>query len=188
MLTAYTEKVKKLFKGDKGTRTLVLLGLAGLVCILLSSWLPDKEDKAVSSEGKQEKGAVSAEEADAYTASLEERLENMLMKIDGVGNCSVMITVSGSVSYSYAKDSQQHVDAESQEISREHVILDEDAGDAALIEYAENPEVTGIIVACEGGDHNVVREQVYDAVGAVLDVPSNRICVTKLIKESGENK
>ncbi len=187
MLTAYTEKVKRLFKGDKGTRTLVLLGLAGLVCILLSSWLPDKEDKAEAEE-MQDKGSVSAEEADAYAASLEDRLENMLMKIDGVGKCSVMITVSGSVSYSYAKDSQQHVDAESQEISREHVILDEDSGDAALIEYAENPEVTGIIVACEGGDHNVVREQIYDAVGAVLDVPSNRICVTKLIKESGENK
>ncbi len=187
MLTEYTEKVKKLFKGDKGTRTLVLLGLAGLVCILLSSWLPDKDNKAEAEEIK-ENGALSAAEADAYAASLEERLEGMLMKIDGVGNCSVMITVSGSVSYSYAKDSQQHVDAESQEISREHVILDEDAGDAALIEYAENPEVTGIIVACEGGDHNVVREQIYDAVGAVLDVPSNRICVTKLIEESGENK
>ena len=187
MLTEYIEKVKKTFSGDKGTRTLVLLGIAGLVCILVSSWLPDKEEESETCT-KSQADTISAAESDAYAASLEDRLEGMLMKIDGVGNCSVMITVSGSVSYSYAKDSQQHVDAESQEISREHVILDEDAGDAALIEYAENPEVTGIIVACEGGDHNVVREQIYDAVGAVLDVPSNRICVTKLIDESGEYK
>lgn len=32
----------------------------------------------------------------------------------------------------------------------------------------------------------MIREEIISAVGAVLDIPSNRICVTKKISESGD--
>lgn len=187
------ERIKKLFHGENAMRALVMVGLAGLLCILLSSLMPDEKETqsaATKADGVQadESSLLSqVQSAEAYAEALEQRLEEMLMQIEGVGSCRVMITVSGSASYSYAQDSQQHIQSDEQEIQREHVILDEEAGDTALVEYIANPEVIGVIVACEGGEQYVVREQIYEAVKAVLDVPSNRICVTKRIHESGEN-
>ncbi len=184
MQQAVIEKLKVFIKSEKGSRIIVFMGLAGLLCILLSSWLaPDGEEKPAA---ETERSVSEHQDAEQYVDTLERRLEDMLMKTEGVGRCRVMITVSGSPSYSYAQDAEQYADEDSQEIKRRHVILDEETGDGALVEYTENPEVVGVIIACEGGGNNVVREQIYKAAGAVLDISSDRICVTKLIEESEE--
>ncbi|MBQ8688138.1 MAG: hypothetical protein IJ512_06270 [Ruminococcus sp.] len=183
------EKLRQLFQGENSMRLVVLAGLAGLVCILLSSFFPDDTDESAKTETVplQSEETAQVQSAEDYAAALEKRLENILMQIEGVGSCRVMITVSGSASYSYAQDMQQHSEAEQIEIQREHVVLDEENGDAPLVEQIANPEVIGVIVACEGGEKHVVRELIFEAVHAALDVPSSRICVTKRIHESGEN-
>ncbi|MDE6020766.1 MAG: hypothetical protein K2H01_07220 [Ruminococcus sp.] len=179
------EKLKAAMGSEKSVRLLVLGGFAGLVCILLSSWLPDNENQPENAiESITENTDDLSEESLRYAGMLEDRLENMLSQIDGVGKCSVMLTVSGGVSYSYAQNAEQQIGENLQEIKKQHVILDEKSGDRALVERTYNPEVVGIIVACEGGEHNVVRAEIVSAVGAVLDIPSNRICVTKKINES----
>lgn len=184
MQKAAIDKLKAYIRSEKGSRIIVLLGLAGLLCILLSGFIgsDEKEEKPLTSANT----ASEQQDTDAYVTLLEKRLAEMLMKTEGVGRCSVMITVSGSQSLSYAQDAEQYADEDSQEIKRQHVILDEESGDAPLVEYTENPEVIGVIIACEGGGNNVVREQIYHAAGAVLDISSDRICVTKLTEESEE--
>ena len=187
MLKKTFEKLKEFMHSEKSVQLLVLGGLAGLVCILLSSWFPDnseEDDKSNDTASSVIEATDSAEDSLKYAEFLESRLESMLSKIDGVGDCSVMLTVSGSVSYSYAQNEENQSGENVKEIKRQHVILDEKSGDSALIECTKNPEVVGVIIACEGGEHNVVREEIISAVGAVLDIPSNRICVTKKISES----
>ncbi len=174
-------RIKQLFKGEKSTRIIAALGMAGLACILISSWLPHKEDRQEADILLETQ--YSYEDGEKYAALLEKRLEAMLAKIEGVGNCSVMITVSGSSFSTYAQDSQQYADSESTEINREYVLYDNKEGDSPLIEYTLNPQIVGVIIACEGGEHNVVREQIYEAAGAVLNIPSNRICVVKKTDE-----
>lgn len=180
------EKLRRFFQGENSMRLVVLAGLAGLVCILLSSFFPDNEEKTAQKDNAsmpQEEG-MQEQSAETYAEELEKRLEAILMQIEGVGSCRVMITVSGSASYTYAQDVQQNTREEQLEIQREHVVLDEDSGDAPLVERIANPEVVGVIVACEGGENHVVRELIFEAVHAALDVPHNRICVTKRIHEN----
>lgn len=187
MLKKVFEKLKGFMGSEKSVQLLVLGGLAGLVCILFSSWFSgksendDQSDKPINAVIEE---TDSTEDSLKYAELLENRLESMLSKIDGVGDCSVMLTVSGSVSYSYAQNEEKQSGENLQEIKRQHVILDEKSGDSALIECTKNPAVVGVIIACEGGEHNVVREEIISAVGAVLDIPSNRICITKKISES----
>lgn len=186
MLKKAFEKLKCLMKGENSVRLIVIGGLAGLAFILMSSWFPDKDEGAEKLSEISPEQTGESEEAVRYAEMLEERLENMLSKIDGVGSCSVMITVSGGVSYSYAQNAEQQIGENVNEIKKQHVILDEGSGDSPLVECVQNPEIIGVIIACEGGEQNVVRECIISAVGAVLDVPSNRICVTKKISESGD--
>ncbi|MGN0630483.1 MAG: hypothetical protein ACI4JN_04060 [Ruminococcus sp.] len=187
MLKETFEKLKNLMKGENSVRLVVIAGLAGLAFILMSSWFPD--DKGEESQKLSEITSDNTSETDQtvrYTEILEERLEKMLSEIDGVGSCSVMITVSGGVSYSYAQNAEQQIGENVNEIKKQFVVLDKDSGDSPLLESVRNPEIIGVIIACEGGEHNVVRECVISAAGAVLGIPSNRICVTKKISESGD--
>lgn len=186
MLKEISEKLKVIFKGENSVRIIVFAGLAGLCIILLSSWFPEKEEKAETPSSQSSETVCDPEGYSEYTEKLEKRLQNMLSRIDGVGSCSVMITVSGGVSYSYAQNAQQEIGKNVNEIKKEHVVLDKDNGDYPLVESVRNPEIVGVIIACEGGEHNVVRECIISAVGAVLGIPSNRICVTKIISESGD--
>lgn len=186
MLKEISDKLKKIFKGENSVRLIVIAGLAGLGIILMSSWFPEKEHETKDPSEISSEKACNNDDSSAYAEKMENRLENMLSQIDGVGQCSVMITVSGGAIYSYAQNAQQEIGENVNELKREHVILDKDNGDSPLVESVRNPEIVGVIIACEGGEHNVVRECVVSAVGAALGIPSNRICVTKKNSESGD--
>ncbi len=173
-------KFRELFSGERKTKAIVLLGMVGLGCIFLSSLIPEKEKSDAS---ESETVAEDFGDGTEYAAVLEERLESILSCIEGVGECRVMITVSGSAANTYARDSQEYADSESHEINCEYVLCDNETGDSPLIEYTLNPQINGVIIACEGGEHNVVREMVYNAAEAVLNIPSNRICVVKITEE-----
>lgn len=179
MLKKITDRLADFMKSENSMRLLVLAGLGGLVCILLSSFFSgsDEESDILPDEAGNE--SLLSDTASEYADVLEQRLESILTEIDGVGSCSVMVTVSGSSSYSYAQNAEQQYGENIRETKRQHVILDEKSGDSPLVECVRNPEIVGVIIACEGGDHNVVREEIISAVGAVLEIPSNRICVAK---------
>ncbi len=190
MPQALLERLKKLLHGENAVRLVVVVGMAGLICLLLSSMLPKEEESGeIPEENASSYAAADADPvqlSDAYAHALECRLAEMLMQMEGVGHCRVMITVSGSASYAYAQNAQHHVESAQQEIQREHVILKEDGDETALVEHVQNPDVIGVIIACEGGQDYVVREQIIKAASAVLDIPTNRICVTQKINESEE--
>ena len=48
---------------------------------------------------------------------------------------------------------------------------------AALAQTVCTPRVCGVAVVCEGGGDVRVAARITELVGALLDVPSNRICV-----------
>ena len=63
----------------------------------------------------------------------------------------------------------------------EHILLDNNSGKQALVEEQLTPEIKGAAVVCSGGDDIEVIERITELVSVVLDLPSNRICVTKKI-------
>ncbi len=180
MLERLKIKLRMMISGERKIKVIVILGMAGLGCIFLSSLIPEKD---VSESVKSDIISQAFDDGTEYASALEERLEAILSRIEGVGECRVMITVSGSMANTYAADSREYADSESYETDREYVLFNDKEGDSPLIEYTINPQIKGVIIACEGGEHNVVREMVYEAAGAVLNIPSNRICVVKITEE-----
>ena len=51
------------------------------------------------------------------------------------------------------------------------------ADGTALAQTVCTPRVCGVAVVCEGGGDVRVAARITELVGALLDVPSNRICV-----------
>ena len=55
-----------------------------------------------------------------------------------------------------------------------HVLLEDGS---ALAETIYQPQIRGVAVLCDGGGDVRVAARITEMVGALLDLPSNRICV-----------
>ena len=106
---------------------------------------------------------------------LEQQLEDMIEKIDGVGRAEVILSLKYSEQNIYAKE-------EVKENASEIVIVNENGGQKALVEYTSSPEYKGALIVCDGGDDSRVRLEITDAVKALTGISSQNIIITKMKK------
>lgn len=173
------DKFKSGIKGDKRLKIIVVIGILGVALLLASEMLISDEASIQDSVNVN----VSAEE---YTKTLEKELSVILSKIDGAGECSVMITMDCGVETIYAtqEDSSYDVDgdSESRDNSVSYVILNNSSnGKQALVIKEIQPKVRGIIIVCEGGGNSIVKMNIINAVSSAFDISSTKISVQKMI-------
>lgn len=147
-------------KGKQGrARLAAAVGLLAMLLILLSELFPQP-----SAAGSTQK-AKSAQSSTEYQAQLEERLERLISHMSGAGKTTVMVTLGTGEEMIYALDTQSG-DMQSQQT---HVLLEDGS---ALTET-----VCGVAVLCEGGGDVRIAARITELVSALLDLPSNHICV-----------
>lgn len=169
------EKLRELTKGRKWAVFMTICGVLGLLMIMISSLLPENApDKKKTAEMNSKTDAVR------YCDDTERRLENFLADIDGAGEVRVYLTVGSDERYVYATEGRYSRGDSKTEEEERYVIVGGGGEKNALIETIRTPEITGAVVACQGGESAQVRESVYKAVSAALDIPTSRIFVTKL--------
>ena len=88
----------------------------------------------------------------------------------GAGKTTVMVTLETGEEAIYALDTQSG-EMQSQQT---HVLMEDGS---ALTETVCLPQVCGVAVLCEGGGDIRVAARITELVSALLDLPSNRICV-----------
>ncbi|MDP4133154.1 MAG: hypothetical protein Q8882_03990 [Bacillota bacterium] len=106
-----------------------------------------------------------------YEEELETKMENTLSLIKGAGKVSVMITLSDNGTIYPATD-VSHSDASTQE---KNVSV---SGELAVVKK-DNPSVCGVVVVAEGANNAIVRENILNAVKALIDVPAHKVQVFK---------
>ena len=155
-------RLKDLARKENRARLAVLLGAAAMLLILLSELFTPSEKTA----------AASAAPADdnIYRQQLEQQLSDLIAQVEGSGKTTVMITLESGEETIYALDT---LSGQTQE-QQTHVLLDDGT---ALAQTVCTPRVCGVAVVCEGGGDVRVAVRITELVGALLDVPSNRICV-----------
>lgn len=169
------EKLRELFRGEKRVRLIVALGLCGMGLILLSGLLSPHEEKAPA----EPVAAQSADTPEVYRAELEERLTALLSHMEGVGEVSVMITLSGSAEQVYAEEVKASKSENSAQTESSPVLTRSGSSESALITETKYPPVLGAAILCSGGGHAAVRERVIQAASALLGLPAGDIYVGK---------
>lgn len=164
----------KLFRKDNLLHGIVLLGILGMACILLSTFMApeEKEEEASATE-------ACTETPEEYRLRMQEELSVMLSSIKGVGRAQVLVTVQGSEEYHYAKEGDSLISEEQVKNSSTYVTIGGSSGEA-LVESVTHPPITGVVVACEGGDRSTVQESVYNAVSVACGISTAKIYVTCL--------
>ncbi len=169
-LKSIKESLKQRFKlTEKTTIYLIIASLAVILLIFMNGFESD-ETEEISDD------YVVPNVDTQFSDSLCKQLEEIVSKIEGVGDVSVMLTMEGSSSIVYVED----IEKADLEKKTETVII---GNKEALIERIDCPKVKGVLVVCTGGEDINVKEKVINAVSTVLNISSNRVYVTNSTKE-----
>lgn len=146
----------------------------------------DSEDAETGTE-------TTTENRGSYERYLEQKTEEALQCVEGVGNVKVMITLKSSEENVVEKDQQsdgQSVEEEdsqggkrmTKETSSDKTSIYEQKSDGTQVPYVSkklSPEVEGVIVIADGGDNAVVVQNITGAIQALYGVEAHKIKVMK---------
>jgi stage III sporulation protein AG len=109
-----------------------------------------------------------------YIQALENKIGNIAEQITGSGNVRVIVSVSSGTEYIYVSNEKLGENSS----SKEYITVRTESGADELILFKEiYPEVTGVSVACKGGDSPEIQAKLIAVISTSLNVGSNRICI-----------
>ncbi len=125
------------------------------------------------------KTSFEATSTTEYATMLEHKLENVIKQIDGVGNVSVMVTLSSGPEYVYATNDEELINkneggntsSTTTTITKEPIII---SGDVVVVKEIM-PTVGGVVVVAGGAKDTRVKLEIIKAIQALLDVPQANI-------------
>lgn len=172
-----------------GIDKLIIIAICGVVLVMLPSG-SKSNSKNTSIVNKNETSENIIElSGEKYCEQLEKRLEDILSRIEGVGNVKVMITLKATSEKIVLKEvaydkSNEHTGTEANIIrenykEEESVVFQEDS-DGNTVPYVikENvPEIEGIAVVAEGGNNTNNILKITNVVQALFGVSPHKISV-----------
>ena len=171
------EMFSRLTNGKSNTlrRWIIGLGVAGIVLIAVSEWLPSRTQKPTE-DASVASGTV---EAAAVEAALEERITALVRQVQGVGSCQVMVTLEQGVRQVYAAEESRSSGEQTSAASEKTLVVETDDGPVGLLITQIQPTVKGVAVVCAGGDDPAVCRRVTDLIATAFNISSRRVCVVK---------
>lgn len=176
-----------LAKNENCRKMILGAGLIGIALIFLSGFLTN------SGSSQQKKASSStAYTAQEYETHLESELSELIMKIQGVGKASVMVTLEQTKQSVYAKeeknsgqttkdqsDGSLRNESDSSNETNYILVKGADGSEQALAVTEIQPVVKGVVVVCDGGGNPAVQQNIINAVTTALDISSVQVCVIK---------
>ena len=160
---------------------------------LLAKGVKEAVDEKASNGSVGQTAAETGGRSEEYVTYLENKLEEVLSQMDGVGRVEVMITVSDGGESVVEKDraSTATTTTENDSAGGSRTISEQNAEEQTIYVETENetypyvqkenlPTVIGVVVVAEGGGNSTVISDISDAVEALLPVEAHRIKVVKM--------
>lgn len=179
------KKLKNMFKDEnKKTENLIFFLIVLVITLILINRIMVEDETTVP---KENNTMVELAETNNSGSDLENRLENILSKMSGVGNVEVMITYSESSSISPLYNetssvsiSEEQLEAgntkttETNESQREILV---DSASNPIIEKSVNPKIEGAIITAQGANNSKVKADIVSAVEAATGLATHKIQV-----------
>ena len=168
----FNQKAVKFILAHGRGCALAAAAVCGAILLLVSSFLTSREGGEIAQSG--------SDELSAYLASLEEHLSDTVSKINGAGKTSVFITLDCSFETVYANNAkldESSSDYEKSQKTTEKQLATAD-GETPVIVKRLSPKIKGVLIVCEGGENQSVKNDIVRAASVALNISSNRIYVT----------
>lgn len=198
------EKIKSLMvresegNSKKKIENLVVFLIILIITIIVINYVWNDDEKANKNSIANETGAYKQLATTSTVSSktdLEQKLEDILSKMQGVGKVSVLITYSESseVVAMYnetSKSSTTHEeDAEGgkrnvdeTDLTKEIIYTEENGVNVPVTQKVINPSIEGAIITAIGANNANVKTNIIQAVEAVTGLPTHKIQVFEMSK------
>lgn len=199
------EKMKQRMEKWLRKDNLLILLLAGVLLVVIA--LPTKKsgqeqllDTAPGLTDSPGSGDVSTvklqdgnfTDTEEYAAYLEEKLEETLSQVSGVGTVRVMITLKATQELVLEKDYQTQSSSTTEEdsqggsrsvnqISRsENTVYHSSGNDEPYVVKTLLPQVEGVVVVAQGAGTGNISRNITDVVQALFNVEAHKVKVVKM--------
>ncbi len=203
-----SEKMAEKMTGGKKLRKdqcliIVLVGI--LLCVIalpvgqkesksdISNMINDTIDNHITTDAGEDNSGVP-NTASSYTEYWENKLEDALREVEGVGKVKVLINLSQSEQMVVEKDGPE-VYSETTEadaagasrtvgetrVEKSTVYTVDDRGqDIPYVVMTIAPDVEGVVVIAQGGGTLSVQENIIEAIQVLFDIDANKIKIVKM--------
>lgn len=166
-------------------RNLFIILIIGIILFILADIFIENNKQQVKIGDNLDKVEDLQGSYSDYSTLLENKLENILSQLKGVGEVKVMITLEDTTevvpAFNTTKNNETTRENDAQggtrEIVREDMtvqVVTNDNGEPIVLKEVR-PTIKGVIVIAEGAENLEVKEMLYEAVKTVLGVPGNRV-------------
>ena len=163
-------------KFDKKGKLLLALILSIVVLVIFGMAL--KGTKSQQKEVTKEDNGSSVGMQD-FISSTENRLENILGAIKGVGGVNVFIMTNQSTEFIYVTDDsvdKSQADNRLDEVLSSSIVFSKNGSESKPILKLEiYPEIVGVLVVAEGANDEKKRLMILNAVATALDIENTKI-------------
>lgn len=159
-------------------KVLIMIGIIGILLVIFSDFMPENKEKP-----KENNFTISEEE---YANSLEEKIKKITENITGAKNAKVIVTLESGIKYIYATKSEENTsentdkekENKAEEKSEDYVTYKtENGAESPVLIKTQMPEIRGVAIVCDGGDNEILREKIENAVIAALNITSKRVYI-----------
>ena len=184
---------------DVGFSRLIIIVLAGIFLLVLS--LPQEESaKKEKRENQQEVSSAETGDAnqiwnmvDSYAREQEQKVEEILAAVEGVGEVDVMVTMAASEEKVMLKDAENKQDTTQEQddnggsriqtnssLQEETILVQQEEGEVPYIVELQSPEIEGIVVVAQGAGTGKTDTEIIEAIVALFPIETHKIKVMKM--------
>lgn len=188
-------KLKEMFKGKKKTENLLVLLVLLIIVVIAINYIWNSDEKKENNVKREsQSNEIKQVSTENIKDKTEEKLENILSKISGVGKVRVMITysVSSSITPVYDETSKVSNTTENDDSGGTRTITqtendkqivykeNSDGSKEPITKNTESPKMEGAIIVAEGAENIEVKTNIIEAVEAATGLATHKIQVFKM--------
>ncbi|MCI9304148.1 stage III sporulation protein AG [Clostridium sp.] len=199
------EEINKLMKNKKFVNCLLVLLVIIFLWLAVSNFIGDdsslvkgnSENKPIGAKevlGQEEEGVTTSKELLDYETEQKEKLENILSKIDGVGEVVVDIYFESSEvkvpatnsntqnSETKEEDNNGGTRLTRQETGGETVVMKSNSSTSEpFITKTYKPQITGVLIVAEGAKSSKITYDIQKAVSSLYNLSLDKVNVYPMV-------
>ena len=148
---------------------LAVLGIIGILLVILGT-VGEKKGDSSTVEKTSSKNQSTLE----YIAQIENKIGNITKQITGSDDVKVIVNISSGTEYVYVSNEEFNDNYSAKEYI---TVRTADGSDELILLKEIYPNVTGVSVACPGGDNPEIQAKLIRVISTAFGVTSNRICI-----------
>ena len=177
-------KLKTLNNKKQIENIVIFIALLIIVIIVINSLFAETNKPIEDSE------VINVSNSEVSNDDLEKKLKKILSVMNGVGSVDVMISYSNTIEQVPMYDLNENTTIvqeedvnggkrETKEVRNEQSIIFEEKNNTKIpaVKQTIMPEIIGVIIVADGANNSVVKENIKNAVEAVVNIAPNHIQV-----------